>query len=486
MVGIPGPELTQADRTLLIEHRIGNLCLFSRNLHDPVQAKALCESLQDLARRELPAPIVIATDQEGGPVQRLTTATTPLPSAMAVGVAGPDAAREVGYVCGRELSAVGVNLALAPVLDVNVNPRNAVIGIRSFGDSPETVAACGRAAIAGLQAAGVAATAKHFPGHGDTSVDSHLAVPVLDHGRDRLESVELRPFREAIAAGVDSVMVGHIALPSLDPSGTPASLSPELNAGLLRGTLGYEGVVCTDCLEMAGAHGQFDDFGEVVVRAFIAGADMVLVSHRRDRQLAAARALHQAVATGRIGEARLRESAARVMRLKDRPASAPRAPIAEVGCAAHLSLINQVAARAIRVKRSGVLPSTRKTGVVAFGGQALNQAESARGDAFLNAAQGRGLPTLSLPLEPKEAFQAEAVRFGEVADQLIVGSRGMITRPQQAGVARALARLKPTALVALREPYDLDLVPEAVVLVAAYGDGESQSRAALATVMGAS
>ena len=483
MVGIPSPELTPDVEQMLVAERIGNVCLFARNLRDSTAGRDLCNSLQALAERELPAPMLIATDQEGGPVQRLSAGATPLPSAMALGAAGPAACRQVAYIAARELRAVGITMAFAPVLDVNVDPRNPVIGIRSFGDSPELVAACGVASIAGLQSGGVAATAKHFPGHGDTAVDSHLALPVLPHDLPRLERVELIPFRAAIEAGVDAVMVSHLAVPALDPSGAPASLSPELNSGLLRRRLRFGGVVCTDCMEMSGARTGRLGFGELAVRAFLAGADLVLVSHRRDRQLAASAALRDAVESGRVPVMRLRESASRVLKLKRRLAAAPAPPWTEVGSAAHLATVTEAAVRAVTVKRRESLPGGT-TAVIAFGGAALSPAEpQVQTDHFLEAARALGLATLALPVEPDAQVEARALRFARSVDVLVVGSRRLAAVPRQAELTRALASLRPVALVALREPYDLDRVPEAATLVAAYGDTAPQARAALAAAL---
>ena len=384
MVGMPSAELTPDVQEMLVEERIGNVCLFARNLPDSRAGRDLCAGLQALAERELPAPMLIATDQEGGPVQRLLAGATALPSAMALGTAGPDACRRVAYISARELRAVGITMALAPVLDVNVDSRNPVIGIRSFGDSSDRVAACGVASIAGLQCGGVAATAKHFPGHGDTAVDSHLALPVLPHDMTRLERVELVPFRAAIEAGVDAVMVGHLAVPALDPSGAPASLSRELTSGLLRGRLEYSGLVCTDCMEKSGASAGRPGFGELAVRAFLAGADLVLVSHRRDRQLAASAALRDAVGSGRIPVSRLRESATRVRELKRRLSASPTPPWTEIGSAAHLTAVTEAAASGVTVRRRGVLPGGT-TGVIAFGAGASSPAESQlRTDHFLS------------------------------------------------------------------------------------------------------
>lgn len=481
MVGFPGPEVTPEVEALLGEEMVGGICLFARNLLDPAAGRALCERLQALATARLPAPMLIGTDQEGGSVERLGPGATPLPSAMAIGAAGPAAARTVGEICGRELRAVGIDLVLAPVLDVNIAPHNPVIGTRSFGESPEAVAACGVAAIEGYRAGGVAATAKHFPGHGDSAVDSHRALPVLPHDLERLERVELLPFRAAIEAGVDVIMVGHLSVPALDPSGAAASLSPALNQGLLRERLGFTGVVMTDCMEMAGASPDAS-FGEQAVRAFLAGADLVLVSHRADRQREAAAALRHAVESGRVGAERLRQSAGRVLALKRRLAAVATPPMAVVGAPAHRKAVEAIAREAVTVLRRGRLGG--RLAAVAFQGGALSGAESAQdGDPFLSAVRARGIPTLRLALEPEPDALEEALGLADSVDALLVGSRRLSHFPRQADAARALARARPTALIALREPYDLGAVPEAVTLIAAYGDRSPTVEAALAAAL---
>jgi len=467
MVGIPGAELDPDSARLLRTEAIANVILFSRNTPDPEATAGLTASLQAAG-----GPMLIAIDQEGGSVQRLTRGATPLPSAMALGAAGPEAAGRVAEVCARELRAVGVNLNLAPVVDVNVNPTNPVIGVRSFGDSPALVAACGRAQVEAFQAAGVLAAAKHFPGHGDTQVDSHLALPVLQHDRQRLEAVELVPFRE-LADLVAVVMAGHLAVPALDPSGRPATQSRPILEGLLRRELGFEGLVCGDAMEMAGAGGQ--EPGERAVRAFEAGCDLVLLGTPGEYQREVARALREAVSSGRVPEARLRRSARRVRGLKRRLARlGPPPPLNVVGGAPHLEAVAEVARAAVTLVRdSGLLPlAGGRVAALAFTGGRPNLAEEERAeDLFLAACRRRGFAVV----EPSRARDFDA---------LVVGARRLSRDPAQAAAVRKLAAVRPLVLVALREPYDLGLVPEARALVAAYGDEEPLVEAALDVIGG--
>jgi beta-N-acetylhexosaminidase len=236
---------------------------------------------------------------------------------MVIGATGQASfARKAGRAIALQLKSSGINMDFAPVLDVNNNPLNIVIGVRSFGSDPYLVANMGVAFIKGMQKEGIASCAKHFPGHGDTAADSHLELPVVEHSRERLEKVEIYPFKEAIKAGVDSIMTAHIYVPALEPAdGVPATLSSNILTGLLRKELGFEGVIITDCMEMKAIA---DNFGTVegAVMAIEAGADIVLISHTIGKQKAAIEETIKAVKKGRITEERISESVLRILKLK--------------------------------------------------------------------------------------------------------------------------------------------------------------------------
>jgi beta-N-acetylhexosaminidase len=279
------------------------------NLVDPVQIRALSDGIH----AALPIPPLIAADTEHGIIERLPEPATLLPGAMAVGAAGDrQLAADVAQTIAFELRALGVDVNFAPVADVHTNLANPIIGLRAFGADPEAVGAMVAASVAGHAAAGVAATAKHFPGHGDTSVDSHVALPTIPHDRARLDAVELAPFRAAIAAGVPLVMVGHLDVPALDASGTPASLSVPITTDLLRGELGFDGVVVTDALDMAALRPATDPAG-AAVGALRAGADLLLMPVSTP---AAVEALATAAADGTVPAARIDQAVQRVVALK--------------------------------------------------------------------------------------------------------------------------------------------------------------------------
>lgn len=285
---------------------LGGVTFFQGNPSDQI---ALVNDLQGRAK----LPLLIAQDMEWGAGMRVDE-TTVFPRAMAMGATRDvEWARMAGYVTGREARAIGARHILAPVADVNNNPDNPVINTRSFGEQPELVASMAAAFASGLQDAGVLATAKHFPGHGDTSVDSHLALPVLLFGPDRLHALELVPFRKLVQDGVMSVMVAHLALPRIEPDTTlPASLSPQVITGLLRDELAFDGLVVTDALDMAGVTAHFTA-EEIAVRSLLAGTDMLLLS---EDPRAARDSVMQAVAEGVIAEERIDASVMRILRAK--------------------------------------------------------------------------------------------------------------------------------------------------------------------------
>jgi beta-N-acetylhexosaminidase len=318
MVGFEGLEPSPDVRRLIREFGAGSVILFARNVDSPEQVAELVRELQAIARdagHEL--PLLVAVDQEGGRVQRLRGPWTVWPAARALGRSGSEElARRTGAALAAELSACGILWDLAPVVDVDTNPLNPVIGDRSFGDDPALVARLGAALIQGLQDAGVGACAKHFPGHGDTALDSHLELPALDHSRSRLHDVELRPFRAAVAAGVASIMTAHVLVRELDDR-LPATLSPRVVSELLRGELRYDGVVVADDLEMKAIAGRFKP-GPAAVLAALAGCDVLPACKSPDVQVEAIEALVRAEQAGEIAWKAGDAAAGRIRRLKQR------------------------------------------------------------------------------------------------------------------------------------------------------------------------
>jgi beta-N-acetylhexosaminidase len=318
MVGFDGHTVPPDVKRLLREFGVGQVILFRRNVDGPEQVAELVRELQTEARLAgLDQPLLVAVDQEGGRVARLRAPWTSWPTARALGRTGDEGlARSMGEALAAELAACGIRLDFTPVVDVDTNPDNPVIGDRSFGDDPSLVARMGAAVIEGLQGKGVAACAKHFPGHGDTDLDSHFALPAVDHSRARLDEVELPPFRRAVEAGVACVMTAHVIVRELDET-LPATLSPAIVDGILRREMGFEGVIFTDDLEMKAVSGRWG-YGEAAVLSMAAGCDALPVCSKHDAQVEAMEGLIRAVEDGRLPWSRLDDAVSRLRRLKQR------------------------------------------------------------------------------------------------------------------------------------------------------------------------
>jgi beta-N-acetylhexosaminidase len=360
------------------DNHVGGFIWFVSNVYETA---LLNQKLQRASR----IPLLISADLEAGVGMRFAD-TTFWPSAMAVAATGdPSFAEREGKVVAKEARAIGINHILAPVADVNVDPDNPVINARSFGEDPQDVARYVSAFIRGVQSEHVLATAKHFPGHGDTHIDSHRALPVLDVSAERLRRVELVPFRAAMAANVASIMIGHLSVPSIEPTpapvrsdqhnenpygttaaevpkeGTlPATISPKIIDGLLRNDLGYRGLVVSDAFDMGGLTEHFDP-GEAAVRAIEAGEDQILLSPNTDAAIAAVKA---AVESGRISETRIDQSVRRILAAKEfagAPPADPESIFRIVDSQEHRDLAGEIARRALTLVReqSGALPLRR-------------------------------------------------------------------------------------------------------------------------------
>ena len=318
----------------------GGMIVMGRNVAGPgagaIDAGAVRAMLAQLQERAT-VPLLVGTDQEGGRVARFGAAPfTRMPPALTIGEqSDTNLARAAARATGRELKAVGVNWNFAPVADINSNPDNPVIGDRSFGDNPERVAEMVAAQVAGYTESGVLACAKHFPGHGDTSLDSHYDLPTVGFDLPQMTARELIPFRAAIDAGVPSVMTAHILFPALEPGGLPATMSRAILTGLLRESMGFDGLIVTDCLEMKAVA---DGWGtaRAAVLAACAGADMLLVCHTWEQQKATFDALMGAVQTGELPLTRVDDAVARVLRAKQIVAAGGAAPdLTVIGSAEH-------------------------------------------------------------------------------------------------------------------------------------------------------
>ncbi|MCR8849392.1 beta-N-acetylhexosaminidase [Rossellomorea sp. SC111] len=316
VAGVNGTQMDEPTKDLIQKHKVGGFIFFSDHLKGPEQTVRFVNQLKK-ANADNPLPLLLSVDQEGGNVTRLPGGLVNFPTNQQIGNANdPDVSYEVGTLLGKELKDFGFNLNFAPVLDVNSNPDNPIIGDRSFSPDPDIVSELGIQTMKGIQSQNILSSIKHFPGHGDTSVDSHLALPVVNKSLQELESLELIPFRRAINDGADLVMVAHILLPKLDDS-YPSSLSEAIVTDLLRKKLNYNGVVITDDMTMKAVTDNYG-MGEAAVQSVKAGSDLILIAHDAQKAVTAMEALKSAVKNGEISEERIDESVQRIINLKQK------------------------------------------------------------------------------------------------------------------------------------------------------------------------
>ncbi len=366
MVGIRGKRLTPGTEQLIKKLKLGGVIFYAHNIDDPVQLRQFTSAIQRVAsldHGDQGIPLFISVDQEGGSVARIRKGVHSFPPPMAIGATG---SLQLSYMVGKmmalDLSAMGINMNLAPVLDVNTEQENQLIGIRSFGGDPELVAQMGMWYIEGLQSRGVVATAKHFPGHGSTAVDSHYAIPAIQTELSDLEKFHLIPFKKAMENGLDALMTAHLSVLAIDPSGLPATFSYNLLTQVVRKKMNYQGLIVTDDLEMKSIRNKYG-VGEAALKAILAGSDIVMVSWTDEKKTEVFKTLLTAYREGKLTEKRLNESVRRILRLKYQRGffDAVREPASIdpkwLTHSAHQKLLSQIAAKAITmVFNKGALP----------------------------------------------------------------------------------------------------------------------------------
>jgi beta-N-acetylhexosaminidase len=494
MIGFDGTTIREAPTDFIAD--LGGAILFQRNLQDAEQTRALVDDLQ-AARRSGAPPLLIAIDEEGGSVSRLRRFGTPKPSSMALGAAGdPSLTESVYALCGDELAALGINLNLAPVADVNSERLNPVIGIRSFGSQPDAVGRHVAAAIRGLRRSGIASTAKHFPGHGDSAVDSHVDLPVVVRDLEHLHTVELPPFRAAIEAGVDVVMTAHVAFPALDLSGLPATLSRAVVTGLLREELKYDGVICSDCMQMNAVAAR-SSAGALAVKAVGAGVDLLVYSTASGDTNTARAALRAAVLDGTLDALQIERSLARLDTLRNAAGSGARdaAALNRIGSPAHRAQSHDAALRGITLVRDpgSLVPLRAAAGerilVVHFSGDPANPAHgSAHTETTLGAALSAGPARIQEQLrsiEPAGHEYKQLLMAAGAAAAVVCVTYRAIAHPLQARAVTDLALIgKPVIVVMAREPYDVEVLPPEASIIAAYGDDDCTMSAVAEVLLG--
>ncbi|HWD07263.1 MAG TPA: glycoside hydrolase family 3 protein [Amycolatopsis sp.] len=467
------------------KYHLGGVIYFNNdtrdNFDDPAQVARLSNGLQRAAASSgARIPLQIGTDQEGGTVTRMGAPATEFPNSMAI-AAGRDAAdatdaTDASTVLGHELRAVGINQDFAPDADVNSNPANPVIGVRSFSGRPDLAAQFVTAEVKGYQNSGrpaetVAATAKHFPGHGDAATDSHTGLPRIDRSEADWRKIDVPPFKAAIAAGIDSIMSAHIQFPSLDPSGEPATLSKPIITGKLRDELGYDGVVITDSLEMQGVRELHSD-ADIPVLALKAGVDQLLMPVHLD---VAINSVINAVKSGDLPMRRIDQSVLRVLKLKlhrgiltspfDNPAQVPKT----VGTPANLATAQRIADKSITAiaNDAGVLPLKRKPATALVTGWGVTATQ-----ALADRLTAHGTKTTALPTgqTPSDELITQAAAAAEKTDLVIVLTNNLGQFPRQNNLLAALmATGTPVVAVAAQIPYDAGYANPVPTWLATYG-----------------
>lgn len=463
------------------KYHLGGVIYFAwtDSVKNPQQITGLSNGLQQAARESgAHIPLLIGTDQEQGVVTRIGPPATQFPGSMALGAGrSTDDARTAAAITGQELKAMGITTDYAPDADVNVNPLNPVIGTRSFSSHTDLVSQMVTAQVKGYQEdGGISATAKHFPGHGDTATDSHTGLPVITHTRQQWETVDAPPFQAAIKAGVDEIMTAHLLVPALDPSGDPATLSKPILTGILRDELHYRGVITTDSLAMQGVRDKYGD-AEVAVRAILAGADQLLMAPAMDD---AYNAVLGAVRSGRISQKRLDESVGRILTLKWKRGvfahswTDPAKVSGVVGTPEHLATANAITDRTgtLVANDDKTLPYAaggKKVLVTGYGGGTTQTLADGL------ARRGATTQTVQTGSAPSDAAIASAVAAAADKDAVVVTTMKAwdttVTDPkagQQRLVQQLLATGKPVIVVAVRDPYDIAYLPGVKTYLATY------------------
>lgn len=452
---------------VVAKYHLGGVIYFAwtNSVQDPAQITALSNGLQKTALHSgARVPLIVAIDQEQGVVTRIGPPATQFPGNMALGAGRSTRdTRAAARITGQELRAMGINQNFAPDADVNVNPANPVIGVRSFSSDPKLAATLTAAAVRGYQVdANIAATAKHFPGHGDTAVDSHFGIPLITHTLEQWQTLDAPPFKAAIAAGVDSIMTAHIVVPSLDPSGVPATLSKPIVSGVLRGELGFKGVVYTDALTMQGVRDAYSD-AEIPVLALAAGVDVLLMPAEGAMD-AAYQGVLAAVRSGRLSERRIDRSVRRILALKvergivAHPKAHPAALPKIVGTPRHLAKAQAITDRTTTVVTNhGTLP------LVAAGTKILVVGYDAATTGALTTAlttRGATVTTTISGTSPDATIRAQVVAQATANAAVVMLTNNMSAQTAAAANVRALvadlaAAGTPLIAAALRNPYDV-------------------------------
>lgn len=474
VVGFPGTEIDDELKDLICNYKIGNIILFRDNIESIPQLKKLCSDLQQMIKYHTGHDAFIAIDQEGGMVTRLGQDAVNMPGAMAIAATDNiENAYWAGKITGEQLKSLGVNFNLAPTVDVNSNTDNPVIGVRSFGDKPEKVAEYAVAMTKGLLDGGVLACAKHFPGHGDTNVDSHLGLPLVEKGLEELEQCELIPFRKVIETGIPAVMTTHILFPKIETKKIPATMSREIITGLLREKLGYSGLIVSDCMEMSAIKKYYGTV-EGSIQAIKAGVDLIFISHTAKVAREVSEALVTLLDIDDISMKEMKESVERILKFKEKMKTKNENDI-EFDVTKGKSFASSLLKKSITPIQmpTNILPDIGSCplfiGAPVFRATNVSNKKE-EGIHFSEYLQKRlGGKAIPISADPTESEILEALQNIEEHSCIVIGTYNGHLYKGQLDLVNQVAKIHQKVIViALRNPYDLKDLPRNVYGIAAY------------------
>ena len=468
MFGIQKDHLDETTLEMIVKYKLGNVILFARNCVSPKQIFELNQALHQQAIKHLRVPMFISIDQEGGMVTRIFNGSTFFPGSMTITATNDIRyATTNGEYMGEELDALGINMNLAPILDVNNNPKNPVIGVRSYSDDPKIVSNYATAFFKGLQKH-VLATGKHFPGHGDTHLDSHLALPKVGYDRARLEAVELVPFKHAIQEGIHALMTSHIDFPAFTEGGLPATLSKKCLTDFLRSELKFEGLIVTDGMEMKAVQ---DTYGtvEASLMAVQAGANLVCICHSYEFQIQAFARFKAAVLSGELPIEVLDERVLRVLKYKTllntRIINQTFTSIEPmVNNEIHRNFALETVRCAATLVKGQAYQQKGNTLFIGVSPQVTSGADDTEGDYLITKHLKTALPAFGrylMPINPTIETITEIVEKSKTYDQVVVTTyNGNIYQNQLKLISELQTIHTEVYVVAMRNPYDLYFNPK--------------------------
>ncbi len=474
MVHFSGESINEDAKTLIRDVKVGGFIYYNwaNGLHSPTQVRALSNELQAFAKEnQNPIPLLIAADQEGGLVARCNQGFTQFPGNRALGETGdPLLAKAAAFAMGQELKSVGVNMNLAPVVDVNSNPLNPIIGIRAFGDTTKTVSNFGQMAMEGFQEAGVIATLKHFPGHGDVDIDSHAELPIIHKSMEELQSQELLPFT-TLASSAHAIMTAHLLIPALDPENCSTLSSTTLK--YLQEKIGFKGIIISDSLVMKGVLKNNTSIDVVALKALNAGCDILLLGGKdlldqtdsTELTITEVKRIHKflvdSVKSGKVSEYRLHCAVEKILKLKEQFLSAPKPTPFDPE--QHLQLANKIAALSLKTVQNKPIPNISEKKLLVVAPSILS--DPIKNTTLLDLSKTTETLYFS-GLKPTIEEQKRVKQMAESSELLLICTYNAWENPEQSALIESLIETgKPLILVATRDPMDADLFPGASLII---------------------